>query len=206
MKHMSAFRSRYGITLFVGALIAAILGLLEHENAMSIADVAIKDTGVRSALFAAVISVCGIFLTIYLAILAVITTLGEERPIVKRLRESGRYDELVHRLVGPVFLVLAVALEAVVCILLPGGEQGKAYSLGWWVVLPCTAIGFFLGLFAQTASVARLIAHVLLFKPRRPDPTDSPEAARIRMAQKEDPPPENEHADGSELSPALTHV
>lgn len=205
------FRARYGATAVVGGLMFVLLLALDHWSVISIVDLTVADTSVRSALFGALIAVCGLFLAVWLAILAGVMALGDDRPVVKLMKQHGRYEELVHRLVGPVFIVLLLALASVICIILPGAQTQSgpppswlsvifgampestivAPQIGWLVVLPCATIALVLGLFVQTALVARLIAHVLLYKPRPTGEANTPQAARARQTARSAEPETN---------------
>jgi hypothetical protein len=184
------FRARYGGALVVAGIAFLVLVVLDRGvHVVDVATLTLNDSTNRVAIFGAMISTCGLFLTVLLAVLAVVTSMGDERAVIKRMKEDmGNYDELVHRLVGPVFLVMLVAVASFICIMIPGVDTPKsatgatsAVDRGWLIVLPVVTLGLGLGIFFQTAVIARLLGKVLLFKPRVPGRSDTPQAAAQRL-------------------------
>lgn len=183
------FMQRFGATCVVGLIGAVALVVVDMiSDDFSVPALAMNDAGVRGAIFSAIIGVSGLFLTVMLAVLAVVTSLDDEKPVVKVMKEEMKnYDELIERLLGPVFIVLAIAIASIVCLLVPTPAAvtvaGKEVipDRGWMTILPSLTLAFSLGLFVQTALVARLLGKVLLFKHRKPSKSDTPDASRARL-------------------------
>lgn len=190
LKHpkVTTFRARYGVSLVVAALCFGTLQLLDRRaGIISVDALAIADSGVRGALFSAMISICGLFLTVMLAVLAVVTGMGDDKPVVRLMKEQMHvYDELINRLVGPIVIVLAVGLASLVCLLLPSADaQVPNFDRGWFMsAMPSATLALGVGLFFQTASVGGLLARVLLFKQRGPTNDDSAAAAMERIEER----------------------
>jgi hypothetical protein len=115
-----------------------------------------------------------------LGVLAVLTTL-EERPIVRLMKQMNRYHELIYRLIGPVTSVFVLAALSIFCIVVPPVTEPGVWDFGARSILVSFTMALALGVMVQTASVAKLLAEVMLHKPAEPGISDTPEAARARL-------------------------
>jgi hypothetical protein len=187
------WRARFGATLTVAAAAFLLLvGLDLGGYVFSVSEMTLDDSSTKAAIFSALLTVAGLFLTVVLAMLGIVTSMDDDKPVVRLMKHEMRnYDELVHRLVGPVFSLLVLAFAAVICLMVPSialdkldADQVKAAheARRWLTIIPCFAFSVGLGLFAQTAITARLLAQVLLFKPRAHSPNDTHERAKARTA------------------------
>lgn len=192
MTPFQRLRMRYGTAVVLAAGATVVVHAVEHfVGGFNVARSTVDDPSTRGTLFTALITIAGILLTVLLGVLAVITSLGDDRHVVKVMKEELKnYDELVHRLVGPIIVSLVVALLGVVCLVLP---SDTSHALrGWLALVPEFTIALALGVMLQTAGLAYLISDVLLFKRRGPTASDTPAAVDERIGERfvDDPPPE----------------
>lgn len=180
----SKFWARYGWTTLVATVVFAILLVCDRSyGAFSVIGLTVDDDAVRGQLFSSLIEISGLLLAVFIAVLSVVTTLSDERPVVKVMKKDLRnYDELVHRLVGPVFTILLLAAICIACLLIPSAKGAAAAQRGIIISsLPSVALALGIGLLVQTASVASLLAKVLLFRGREPGKSSSVDAAKRRL-------------------------
>jgi hypothetical protein len=191
MKRLSTWRARFGATVLVGAGAFLLLMVLDPWlGVLSVTGSTLDDAGTKGSLFSSLLTVAGLFLTVVLGMLAIVASMSDDRPVIRIMKqEMHNYDELVHRLVGPVFSLLILAVVAIVCLTMPSiavdkldADQLKAAHAArhWMTVLPSLALSISVGLFVQVMMIGRLIASVLLFKPRAPSPSDTHQASTAR--------------------------
>lgn len=191
MTRLAAWRARFEATVLVGAVAFILLSVLDWFKVLSVTSVTLDDAGAKGAIFSALLTVAGLFLTVFLAMLGIVTSMDDDKPVIRIMKQEMRnYDELVHRLIGPVFSLLVVAVAAIVCLMLPSLQldkldakqlQAAREARQWMALFPSFAVSVSIGLFVQTAMTARLLASVLLFKPRTHSPSDTHEAAVARV-------------------------
>lgn len=194
----SRLGARYGTALGYGVVVFSLLVLLDRGlGVLDLSAVALSDE-VRGDLFGALIEICGLLLTVVLGVLAVVTSLGDDRDVVRVMKhELNNYDELVHRLVGPVFTIMLLAITSVACLMVGGtkaadpgwsillGAAASAISdRGWLMLLPAASLSIGAGLLFQTSSIAQILAKVLLFKRRGPGPMSSVAATEARSEER----------------------
>lgn len=173
-------RHKYGATLVVTLVGSALVLFVDLVSRFDVAAITLSDGGIRAAVFGSLIALAGLILTVMLGILAVLTTL-EERPIVRLMKELNRYVELIARLIGPVKSVFVLAALSILCLLVPEVKEKDTWDIGARSILVTVTLMLALGLMVQTASVAKLLADIMLHNPAEPDASDSPEAARARL-------------------------
>lgn len=159
----------------------------------------ILDAGGSAAICGALFGVANLAVISMLIALAALIGL-EERPVVRMLREAGRYPELIDRVVGCVHAGIALGTLAIGTLVAahlvihlasaPSPQISQLASIGppahppgtplLWA-LATTALSLGMGVLAQVASVAWLVARMMSFQSRSPSPSDSPEAARARL-------------------------
>lgn len=177
----NTLRHKYGTTFAVTVVVSSLLMLADLISSdLDIAKLTLGDSGIRAAVFGSLIALAGLILTVMLGVLAVLTTL-EERPIVKLMKQLNRYHELIYRLIGPVTSVFVLASLSIFCIVVPAVTDASMWDFGARSILVSSTMALALGVMVQTASVAKLLAAVMLHKPAEPGISDTPEAARARL-------------------------
>lgn len=195
MTRLETWRARFGATALGCAVALTLLMVLDPwQQVLSVTSVTLDDPGTKGAIFSALIAVAGLFLTVLLGMLGIVTNMDDDKPVIRIMKQEMRnYEELVHRLVGPVFSLLILVIASMVCLMMPSLALDKLSDVQidaaraarrWMTIAPSFAVSLSIGLFIQTAMTARLLASVLLFRPRTHSPSDTHAASVARVRER----------------------
>lgn len=200
------------LVVLVGIPIACLVGASHIVSNKGGIPRAVLADNTRGTLFSALVGLAALLLSVMLAVLTILTTM-EDRPIVVRFKTTGvnMYRRLVYALLGPVFVSLALATLAVVCIALPSGTPPGTDSASspspWSIVAVSVTLGLGATGLAQGAYVASLLARMLVFEGRPPLLTPKDEPKPLVRTPPNTALPEKTSNDGSterELGPTRT--